>query len=101
MPLDGSIVKMVSMLVILSHALLFMFLLTRITRWYRHYVHPAMRSTARQNIKAWIALSVILTPVGCGMTIRRRLQPAMNAMRTRVRQNLTRRAVTVANVILI
>jgi hypothetical protein len=58
-----------------------------------------MMSTARQNIsKAWIAFSVILTPEGRGMTIRRRLLPAMNAMRTRVRQIGIRRHVIVLNV---
>ena len=99
MPLDGSIVQMVSMLVILSHALLLLLLLlTRITRRFRHYVHPVMRLTVRQNIKAWIALSVILTPESLGMTIHRRLLPAMNAMRTHVRQIRIHRQVIVLNV---
>ena len=59
-----------------------------------------MRATVLQIRirKTWIALSVILTQEGRGMTIRRRLLPAMNAMRTRVRQIGIRRHVIVLNV---
>ena len=79
-----------------------MLLQTCITHRFPQAVIPAMRSTARQIhiSKAWIALSVILTPEGCGMTIRRRLQPAMNAMRIRVLPIRIRRPVIVLNVTL-
>jgi hypothetical protein len=63
-----------------------MLLLTRITHRSRHHVHRAMKAYVLQIRirKARIALSVILTPEVLGMTIHRRLLPAMNAMRTRV-----------------